>query len=208
MRPALALAAALSLAPAAAGAQGLTDNDWFVLEPSAGVAYANVLAFDNTGLIPGLNQSSGFAPTFGLTAGTRFSIVTLAAHLDFASYDAYDVGTVGARIQVHAPLPIVKPFARIGGGFAWLGALNPASALWTCSPGSTSNDCPSISGWHLSAGAGVDFALKRWFTLGAGLDFTLLNLNRAASPTQVNFMRTGDSMGFQLALNVQAAFRF
>lgn len=208
MRPALALAAALVLAPAAAGAQGLTDHDWFVLEPSAGVAYANVFAFDNSGLIPGLNQSSGFAPVFGLTAGTRLSIVTLAAHLDFARYDAYDVGTVGARIQVHAPLPIVKPFARIGGGFAWLGALNPASSLWTCTPGSTSNDCPSIRGWNFTAGAGVDFALKRWLTLGAGLDFTLLNLNRAASPTQVNFMRTGDSLGFQLALSVQAAFRF
>jgi hypothetical protein len=114
----------------------------------------------------------------------------------------------GARVQVHIPLPVVKPFARIGGGWAWLGSLNPASALWTCSPGSTGNDCPSISGWNLNAGAGVDFAVRRWLTLGAGLDFYLLNLNRAASPTQVNFMRTGDSMGFQLALSAQAAFRF
>ncbi len=37
---------------------------------------------------------------------------------------------------------------------------------------------------------------------------TVLNLNRDASPTQVNFSRTGDSVGMQLALNAQAAFRF
>lgn len=202
------LLAALLAAPTMAQAQSLTDNDWVVLEPSIGASYVNMFAFDNTGLIPGLNQSSGLGPMYGLTAGTRISIVTLAARLDYARFDAYDVGTIGARIQIHAPLPVIKPFARIGGGFAWLGALNPASAMWTCSPGSTSNDCPSINGWHLNAGAGVDFALKRWLTLGAGLDFYVLNLNRASDPTQVNFMRTGDSVGFQLALNFQAAFRF
>jgi len=203
----LALALALS-APAAAGAQSLTTNDWFVLEPAVGVAYANVLAFDNTGLIPGVNSSTGFGPVFGLTAGMRFSIVTVAAHLDYARFAPYDVGTLGGRVQVHIPLPIVKPFARVGAGYAWLGALNPASSLWTCSPGSASNDCPGINGWTVSAGAGVDFAIARWFTLGAALDFNVLNLNRDASPTQVNFSRTGDSLGFQLALSAQAAFRF
>ena len=80
--------------------------------------------------------------------------------------------------------------------------------MWTCSPGSTANACPSISGWNVNAGAGADFSVARWLTLGVGLDFYLLNLNRASSPTQVMFMRTGDSMGFQLALSAQAAFRF
>jgi hypothetical protein len=207
-RPALPLALALCVLPLGAGAQSLTNRDWVVLEPSVGVSYANILAFDNSGLIPGVNNSSSFGPMYGITAGSRFSIVTVAARLDFSRYDAFDVGTLGARVQVHIPLPVVKPFARIGGGWAWLGSLNPASALWTCSPGSTGNDCPSISGWNLNAGAGVDFSVQRWLTLGAGLDFYLLNLNRAASPTQVNFMRTGDSMGFQLALSAQAAFRF
>jgi hypothetical protein len=207
-RGVLPLALALSTLPLGAGAQSLTNSDWVVLEPSVGVSYANILAFDNSGLIPGVNNSTSFGPMYGITAGSRFSIVTVAARLDFSRYDAYDVGTLGARVQVHIPLPVVKPFARIGGGWAWLGSLNPASALWTCSPGSTGNDCPSISGWNLNAGAGVDFAVQRWLTLGAGLDFYLLNLNRAASPTQVNFMRTGDSMGFQLALSAQAAFRF
>lgn len=204
----LALTLALCALPLGAQAQGLNDSNWVVLEPSVGLSYANILAFDNSGLLPGVNNSSGFGPMYGITAGSRFSIVTVAARLDFSRYDAYDIGTLGARVQVHIPLPVVKPFARIGGGWAWLGSLNPTSAMWTCSPGSTSTECPSINGWNLNAGAGVDFAVQRWLTLGLGLDFYLLNLNRAASPTQVAFMRTGDSMGFQLALNAQAAFRF
>lgn len=203
-----ALGLALLLAPAAASAQGLTDNNWVVLEPSIGVSYANVLAFDNSGLIPGVTQSSGFGPMYGFTAGTRLSIVTLAARIDFSRYDNFDVGTLGARVQVHIPLPVVKPFVRVGGGYAWLGSLTPVSAMWTCSPGSASNDCPSINGWNVNLGAGVDFAVQRWLTLGAGLDFYVLNLNRSASPTQVNFMQSGDSLGFQLALSAQAAFRF
>lgn len=208
MTRATLLAGALALCPSLAGAQSLTDMDWVVLEPSFGLSYVNVLAFDNTGLIPGVTESSAFGPTFGLTAGMRFSIVTVAAHMDFSRYTPYDVGTLGGRLQVHIPLPVVKPFARVGAGYAWLGALNPSSALWTCSPGSATNDCPSINGWSASLGAGVDFAIRRWFTLGAAVDFTVLNLNRDASPTQVNFSRTGDSVGMQLALNAQAAFRF
>lgn len=209
MRPAaLALAGAALAASGAASAQSLTDMDWVVLEPSVGVSYANVVAFDNSGLIPGITNSSAWGPTYGMTAGMRFSIVTIAAHLDYAQYSPYDVGTLGGRIQIHIPTPIIKPFVRLGAGYAWLGALNPTSALWTCSPGSASNDCPSINGWSASLGAGLDFAVKRWLTLGAGLDFTVLNLNRAASPTQVSFMNTGDSVGFQLALSAQAAFRF
>lgn len=207
MRP-LALALALSLSPALASAQSLTDNDWFVLEPSVGAAYANVLAFDNSGLLPGVNQSSGYGMQLGLTAGMRFSIVTLAAHMDLARYKPYDIGTVGGRVQVHLPLPVVKPFARIGFGYAWLGDLNVSSSLISCTPGASSPACPSINGWSAAVGAGVDFAVRRWLTLGAALDLTVLNLNRAASPTQVSFMNTGDSIGMQLALSAQAAFRF
>lgn len=204
----LGAALAVALAPAAAGAQSLTDMDWVVLEPSVALAYANIVAFDNSGLIPGITNSSGFGPSYGLTAGMRFSIVTVAAHVDLSRFDAYDVGTVGGRVQVHLPLPIVKPFARVGAGYAWLGAVNPASAVWTCTPGSTSNDCPSINGWTAYLGAGVDFSVRRWLTLGLAYDFYVLNLNRAASPTQVAFSRTGDSVGFQMSLGAQAAFRF
>jgi hypothetical protein len=53
-----------------------------VLEPSVGVSYANILAFDNSGLIPGVNNSTSVGPMYGITAGSRFSIVTVAARLD------------------------------------------------------------------------------------------------------------------------------
>lgn len=202
------LALPLSLAPSLAGAQSLTTNDWVVLEPSIGASYVNVLAFDNSGLLPGVTESSGYGLALGLTAGMRFSIVTIAAHMDLARYKPYDVGTLGGRVQVHLPLPVVKPFARIGFGYAWLGDLNVSSSLITCTPGASSPACPSINGWSAAVGAGVDFSVARWLTLGAALDLTVLNLNRASSPTQVSFSNTGDSVGMQLALSAQAAFRF
>ncbi|MFO0626349.1 MAG: hypothetical protein U0325_12120 [Polyangiales bacterium] len=154
MRPAVVAAAlATALAAGSAGAQSLTDMDWFVLEPSVGLAYANITAFDNSGIIPGITNSSGFGPSFGLTAGMRFSIVTLAAHVDLSRFDPYDVGTVGGRVQVHIPLPIVKPFVRLGAGCAWLGAVS-ASAVADLHPGLDEQRLPRASSrWSASLGA-------------------------------------------------------
>lgn len=213
MRPARWLSiAAITLAAitvsSESAAQGVTDINWLVLQPEVGVSWANIASFNNSGLFPGVDTRSETGPRYGAFVGMRFSFLSFGAHFDYARYTPFDIGTVGVMLEARLPTPLVQPFARLGGGYAWLGDVNLASAAFSCSPGSASTQCPSINGWNLDAGAGVDFALHKHFTLGAGVDFTLLNLTRSASPTATAFSRTGDSVGFQLSILARAALRF
>lgn len=200
-----ALPAALAALAAAPGALAHNGNatDLPFVEAQLGAAYSDVVAFDNSGLIPGATESRGWGSFFGATAGLRFGPIAFGPHVDFARYSAFDIGTLGGQVQIRLPIPVVKPWARIGFGYAWLGDLTVSTSMASCSPTSTASQCPSVRGWSLSGGGGLDFAIGRYLTLGGGLDVYVLNLTRSASPTVVNFQQTGDSVGAQVALSVQ-----
>lgn len=202
--------AALVTAPAVASADA---TDWFFLQPEVGIAYADVFAFSNGGLIPlpgggsvstpTVTEARGVGSYFGGTAGVRLGPVGLGVHTDIARYSNFDVGTLGAQVQLRLPIPIVQPYAQLGLGYAWMGALD-YDTYRTCA---TSNACPAVYGWSLSAGAGLDVWVSDMVTVGAGLDFSVLNLTRGASPTDVTFSQDGDAVGFQLAASARAALR-
>ncbi len=196
----------LSLASSAAYAHKDSSTDTPFVDAQVGFAYANVLAFSNDALLPGVNESREWGSHFGATLGLRFGPVAFGAHSDFSRFTSYDIGTLGGMVELRLPIPVVQPYARIGFGYAWLGDLRVSSSLAHCNPTSTSAACPSVRGWTLSGGAGVDFWLGRYFTLGVGLDVYVLNLTRSASPTTINFEQTGDSIGLQLAGSAQLGF--
>ena len=202
-----ARALSVALASAGASAQSLLSHDWLVLQPELGLSYANVVAFNNDGLFPSASTTSGFGPRFGLLAGMRFGPVTAGARVDLARYAAYDVGDAGLFVELRVPVPFIQPFGRVGVGYAWLGDLNPDPHYLACGASGTGAGCPKVSGWFASVGGGLDLAISSHFTLGANLDATFLNLTRAASPTNVMFTNTGDSVGLQITLGLHAALR-
>lgn len=206
---ALAFGGVTLLSAEVAGAQGFTNVDWLIIQPDIGVSYANLYALRNDGLIPGYTNSKGFGPRFGASLGMRFGPVSFGARGAIARYEGFDVGTLGPWVEVRFPLLSIQPFVNLGLGYAWLGDVNPDSALWTCTPsGAASARCPSIRGWHVGLGGGLDVTITRNFTLGAAIDVTVLNLTRGASPTVVNLQQTGDSLGIQATLLGRAALRF
>lgn len=206
----LSLAVGL-LAPAAASAQ-VVNTDWLILQPEVGFSYANVLAFQSDMLLPGVSvpgavNTSGFGSHFGALAGMRFGPFAFGLHGDLSRYSSFDIGTLGPQLQLRLPIPIVQPYARVNIGYTWMGAIDTRS-VWMCTPSSTGNTCPSVSGWTVSAGVGLDFWVSRTVTLGGGLDFYVLNFNRSASPSSVSFTQEGNAVGLQIAANLQAALHF
>ena len=202
----VACACALSLASSAALAHKDSSTDTPFIDAQLGFAYSDVLAFSNSSLLPGVNESREWGSHFGATAGLRFGPVAFGAHGDLSRFTSYDIGSLGAMVELRLPIPTVQPYARVGFGYAWLGDLRVSSSLAHCDPTSTSSSCPSVRGWTLSGGAGVDFWISRYFTLGVGVDLYVLNLTRSASPTTVNFEQTGDSIGLQLTGSAQIGF--
>ncbi len=196
-----ACAVALAASPARANNNSAADLPF--VDARVGAAYADVLAFSNDSLIPGVTEFRGWGSHFGATAGLRFGPVAFGARADLSRFSAFDIGTLGGLVELRLPIPVVQPYARLGFGYAWLGDLHATSSLAHCDPASTSTACPSVRGWTLSGGAGVDFWIGRYLTAGAGLDVYVLNLTRSASPTTVNFEQTGDSVGLQVAASVQ-----
>lgn len=205
----LAAMSGLSLAAGEASAQRIYNIDWLVIQPEVGMSFANVYAFNNNNLIPGYTESRVVGPRFGGTVGMRFGPLTVGAHADLARYTPFDIGNVGARVELRLPLIAVQPFVRVGAGYSWLGQIDPRSMDWTCAPdGPSSSSCPSIRGWHVAAGGGLDITLTRHFTVGGALDLSVLNLTRGARPTTINFQQTGDSVGIQATLSIHGAVRF
>jgi hypothetical protein len=191
-----------------ADANGLTSSDVPFVDAHLGVAYANMLAFSNNGLFPGVNESRVWGSHFGATVGLRFGPVAFGLHGDLSRFSPYDIGTVGGVVELRLPIPSVQPWARLGFGYAWLGDVNVSSSLARCSPTSSSTQCPSVRGWNLNGGAGVDFWIGRFVTVGAGLDLYVLNLTRSASPTTVNFEQDGDAVGLQASIAAQLGLHF
>lgn len=203
-----ALALGVALGGSDADAQSLLSRDWLVLQPEVGVSYANVVAVNQDGLFPSASSTGGWGPHFALQAGMRFGPVSFGGRFDYSTYQPYNLGGAGVFVELRLPIPLIQPFARLGAGFAWLGDLNPDPRYLACgATGSSSATCPSVSGWYGSIGGGIDLVLVSSFTLGAHVDVNLLNLNRDADPTNVTFMRTGDSVGLQATVGIHAALR-
>jgi hypothetical protein len=173
--------AAVVLAPSIAEAGPIQ----LFAQGEAGYSFAHVSSVASEGrLVPTLNTVEGHGYGFGLTAGVRLFFIDVALHghvsrLDSApSADAplsrgFDLGQVQLLAQLHAPLPFIDPYLRLGFGYAWLG--NPPLA--EIADRSFSNP----NGWSPTIGLGADVWLGSWVTLGAGVDFSGFFLHRPGS---------------------------
>jgi hypothetical protein len=186
------------------------DVDFIWVEVEGGVSYVNLVAFRNANFAGGdtdvFHEVTGTGPMVGAAVGFRVYWLAVGARMTFASYNVFQIGTVGADVQLRFPIPIFEPYIRVGAGYAWEGEANYSS------PGMSSTN---VTGWAFNAAVGFDIFLTNWLTLGAGAGFDLLNMTRQRDPSQpcmgvTDFcpMMDGDSIGFQIRGFAQAGIHF
>lgn len=192
--------------PPSRGDEGDEDEEenWgvFWIEAQAGYSFVNLVQFSADNFIPEAEKLEGSGFFGGAALGFRVYFLTLGARATIASYFGFEVGTVGADIAVHLPIPVVSPYVRVGLGYAWMGDAN-----WN-DPALSQTD---VHGLVADGGLGVNIKLGRVISLGAGFDVAFLNLGRqsardAGTVGMVNLEESGDAVGLQLRLHAHLTF--
>jgi hypothetical protein len=163
------------------------------LRLQGGLSYANLLSFNQDNFIPEAEESSGVGPFGGLAVGFRVYWFSIGANATFGRQGGFDLGTVGAELAFHIPIPTVQPYVRLAAGYAWVGRYDFQSQEL---------EETDIYGLTVEAGAGIDIKISRHLSIGAGLDAAFLNLTRQeigdTNVTGVDLDESGDALGFQL----------
>ncbi len=174
------------------------DVDFLWIEVEGGISNVNLVAFRNANFAAGdtrvFHSVSGTGPMVGAALGFRVWWLAVGARMTFASYDTFQIGTVGGDIQLRLPIPIVEPYLRVGFGYAWQGGANYADPLMSAT---------TVYGWSFDAALGFDIFLTNWLTIGGGVGFDLLNMTRQRDPvaspvTTFHPEQDGDAIGYQL----------
>ena len=186
------------------------DVDFLWIEAFGGVANVNLVAFRNSNFADAaasggasvFDEVNATGPMVGGALGFRIYWIAVGARTTFASYNTFQIGTVGGEVALRFPIPVVEPYIRAGFGYAWQGDAN-----YTVSTGGvTAHPATTVYGWAFNAAAGIDIFLVNWFTIGAGIGFDVLNMTRQSDPrmacmgvTDFCPMNPGDAVGYQLS---------
>ena len=158
-----------------------------------GLSYANLLSFNQDNFIPEAEESRGVGPFGGLSVGFRVYWFSLGASATFGRQGGFDLGTVGAELAFHIPIPTVQPYVRLAAGYAWVGRYDFQNQQLAET---------DIYGLAIEVGAGVDIKLARHLSIGVGVDAAFLNLTRqelgSVNVMDVDLTEDGDALGFQL----------
>ena len=185
------------------------DVDFIWIEAFGGIANVNLVAFggsasetDPTTGTQVFHEVNGTGPMFGGALGFRVWWLAIGARTTFASYDAFQIGTIGGEAQLRLPIPVVEPYIRAGFGYAWQGN----ATYSVSSAGVTEQHATTVYGWAFNAAVGFDIFLVNWFTIGAGVGLDVLNMARQTDPrapcmgiTDFCPGRSGDAVGYQLS---------
>ncbi len=208
-------ATATSTAPAPAPAEEEDegdgrDVDFLWIEAFGGIANVNLVAFGNTNFAEAAATGGGSVfdeinstgPLVGGALGFRVYWIAVGARTTFASYNTFQIGTVGGEVALRLPIPVVEPYLRVGAGYAWQGDAN----YTVTTAGVTTQPATTVYGWAIDAALGVDIFLANWFTIGAGIGLDVLNMTRQSDPrmpcmgvTDFCPSRQGDAVGYQLS---------
>ncbi|MBX3249769.1 MAG: hypothetical protein KF901_21510 [Myxococcales bacterium] len=177
-------------------------ENWGVvyLEALGGYSFANLVQFSQENFVPEATQLNGSGIFGGIAAGLRIYWLTLGARATIARYFGFDLGTVGADLAIHLPIPVVRPYVRVGFGYGWLGDADFSDPALSET---------RVYGFAVDAGLGLKIKLGRLFSLGGGFDAAFLNMTRQAltgeevrDVTGVNIREDGDAVGLQLRVHV------
>ncbi|MFO0684942.1 MAG: hypothetical protein U0234_22990 [Sandaracinus sp.] len=197
------------------------DVDFLWIEAFGGVANVNLVAFNGAGTFSGtstdgtstsvFDEVTGTGPMVGAALGFRVYWIAVGARFNYASYDVFQIGTVGGEVALRLPIPVVEPYARVGFGYAWQGDANYA----VTTGGVTARPSTTVYGWAFNAALGLDIFLANWFTIGAGVGLDVLNMGRQTDPSMTCMgvtdfcpSKPGDAVGYQISGFGQIGFHF
>lgn len=186
--------------------------DFLWIEAHAAASYVDLRAIDADNYYPEFVRLSGWGPAGVFALGFRIEFLSVGLRLSLARYqvgdtdeDVFDVGTGTAEVTLAIPIPIIKPYARIGIGVGWHGDSNfmaPDMSQTT------------VYGWVFSGAVGADIYFIDWFAIGVCFSIDVLNMNRQTfdepimDPGMVRFEETGDAVGLQGRGSVGISFHF
>jgi hypothetical protein len=194
--------------------EGGDPYDFLWIEVQGGVSYVDLRAINADNYYPEFVRLTGWGPAGVLGLGFRIEFLSVGLRVSLARYEvgdaatpdaAFDVGTATAEVTLAIPIPIVRPFARVGFGLGWHGDSNFEAPEMSQT---------SVFGWVFTGAVGADIYLVDWFAIGVCFTVDILNMNRqtidepVTDPGDVRFEETGDAVGAQGRGTVGVSFHF
>ncbi len=172
------------------------DLLWVGAEVGRSVVDLKMVSYDD--LLPSQIDVRETGLGFGAAAGIRVKFLSAGLHLAVGQFKEFDIWAINLDGQLRIPLGSIEPYLRLGIGYAFLGAFS----------GQVDMEGVSVDGWDVQAGFGLDLYPSDFFSLGAGADFTVLNLSRTDSITSVDLLQDGAAVGVAVFVQAKAALHF
>jgi hypothetical protein len=155
--------------------------EWVWMNGEAGYATANLRTFtaNTETLAVGIVPTAGSGPTAGIGVGVRVVFITLGLRGRVASLRgdtptqgtlSWQLWTLDAEAAVRIPLRHIEPYVSLGVGYASLGGFGDAV-------GGLQSGL-HVNGANVRVGAGVDYYVTPYLTVGANLTGEVLALAR------------------------------
>lgn len=177
---------------------GGRDFDLLWFGPEVGLSIVNLKMISYDGLLPAEATVKDTGLAFGAVAGVKLKILSVGLHLAVGQFSDFDVWAINLDGQIRIPLGVVEPYIRLGIGYAFLGAFSTR----------VDTQVVDVDGWDIQPGFGIDLYPSDFFSLGGGVDFTILNLSSTDSPTAVDLTQDGAAVGVAVFVQAKAALHF
>jgi len=179
----------------------------FYAEGDLGYGYANLRQFRHTNFLPEVVTLEGSGYSGSAAAGARIGFGAIGARFSHAAFEDFGVNVFAVEGEIRAPAGAVQPFVRAQVGVGWLGDLDTGDV-----PGALRGEL-DVYGWALGVGAGIDFGLGDYVTVGVGAEASLLNLTRqelsldCTGCGDVEVGENGDALGIQVRAGLRIGLR-
>jgi hypothetical protein len=164
--------------------------EWVWLNGEIGFEHLGLQTFKANNLIDaGTVKTTQTGLAYGAGLGVRLVFLTLGGRFRLASFNQYQVWTLGGELGLRIPLGSVEPYLTLGAGFASLGSFSAGDL------GGVSASNVSVKGYDVRAGGGVDFYVTPVFSIGGSLTGEMLGLTRpGVDPSKLKAATTGSVM--------------
>jgi len=157
------------------------------LDAEGGIASANLRTFnaDFKNFAFGFLPQSGIGPQAGAAVGVRFVFVTVGIRGRVASFQDDDpnhnvrdwtMSSINGEVGLRVPLKRAEPYLTLGAGYTTFGGFG--SALDGASKGF------NVNGFNTRIGAGFDYFVSRYVSVGALGSAEVLALTRPGVPVR------------------------
>jgi hypothetical protein len=145
--------------------------DLLFLETETGVSYVGLQTLNvERNVIPTATRSEDVGGVFGVLGGLKLLFLSVGPHARFGRFQDWDLWTLNLDVGFHAPLGVVEPYLRLGGGYARLSRAFDKVR----NGGSLRSD-----GYNLSLALGADYFVTSYLTIGGRISGELIGLHRA-----------------------------